>query len=90
MLFRSGTRVILGIRPEHWAVGENQLALRVDLVEPLGSETLVHGHLAGQEDAAIVVKVAGKAPAGEAVPIAVDPTFLHVFSAEAGQRLDAV
>jgi len=85
-----GQALTIGIRPEHLSAGENQLAVCVDLIEPLGSETLVHGHLATPDSTAIVVKVNGRAPAGEILPVAIQPAFLHVFDAETGLRIDPV
>jgi sn-glycerol 3-phosphate transport system ATP-binding protein len=38
---RAGDSVTLGIRPEHLTLGGAGLTLNVDLIEPLGSETLV-------------------------------------------------
>src|SRR5689334_17849832 len=39
---RSGGAVTIGVRPEHLAHGPVGIPARVELVEPLGSETLVH------------------------------------------------
>jgi sn-glycerol 3-phosphate transport system ATP-binding protein len=44
----AGREVLLGLRPEHLEpceAGEALLAPMVDLIEPLGSDTLVYGHL---------------------------------------------
>ena len=62
--------------------------MQVDLVEPLGSETLIHGHL--PDGTELVVKVNGRAPAGESVPVAIQPAFLHVFDGQTGMRIDPV
>ena len=85
-----GRKVTLGIRPEHLTVGEDQLSVRVDLIEPPGSETLVHGHLPTADQTQMVVKVAGRAPAGEVVPVSIDAQYLHVFDRESGLRLEPV
>jgi sn-glycerol 3-phosphate transport system ATP-binding protein len=81
-------KLTLGIRPEHMTVGENLASLRVDLVEPLGSETLVHGHLPTPAKTPMVAKIAGKAPAGEELPVGIQAEFLHVFVRETGLRID--
>jgi multiple sugar transport system ATP-binding protein len=39
---RAGGAVTIGIRPEHLAPATSGIRARVELVEPLGSETLVH------------------------------------------------
>ena len=85
-----GMALTLGIRPEHLTVGEDQLRVQVDLVEPLGSETLIHGHLPAPDGTELVVKVNGRAPAGESVPVAIQPAFLHVFDGQTGVRIDPV
>ena len=81
-----GKKLTLGIRPEHLTAAENQLQIYVDLIEPLGSETLIHGHL--PDDTQMVVKVNGRAPAGETIPVGIQPAFLHVFDRETGLRID--
>ncbi len=74
------------------------LTLCVDLIEPLGSETLVHGRLdratvprgattpegAAQE---MVVRLPGHAPAGERLPLRLMPEHLHLFDRATGRRL---
>jgi sn-glycerol 3-phosphate transport system ATP-binding protein len=85
-----GRTLTLGIRPEHLTVGDAQFAVQVDLIEPLGSETLIHGHLTTPDETAIVVKVNGRAPVGEIVPVGIQPEFLHVFDRETGLRIDPV
>ena len=60
------------------------LDLLIDLIEPLGSETLVHGHLAGGEDQSLTVKLAGAAPAGDRLAVAPQLEHLHVFDRRLG------
>jgi sn-glycerol 3-phosphate transport system ATP-binding protein len=60
----------------------------VVLIEPLGSETLVHGHLPGAPDDTLVVKLAGHFPAAERLPVTVPPAHMHVFDTASGKRLD--
>ena len=81
-----GRAVTIGIRPEHLEVGE-ELTLVVDLVEPLGSETLVHGHLASDPAQVVVTKTIGRAPAGERLTISIPPAHVHVFDGGTGRRL---
>jgi sn-glycerol 3-phosphate transport system ATP-binding protein len=50
---RNGQDILLGIRPEHLepcAPGEAMMTVEVDLLEPLGSDTLVYGRLAGDSN----------------------------------------
>ncbi len=84
--------VILGIRPEHFQLAEPGLAavrFRVDLVEELGADTLVHGHL-GSIANPLTVRLPGisKVRAGEVLPLAVEPQHLHVFDRATEKRLD--
>ncbi len=81
-----GHRVIVGIRPEHLEWAADGLAFTVDLIEPLGSETVVHGRLDSGE--VVVVRVAGRAPAGERLLVKPRPEHAHVFDAETGRRLE--
>ncbi|MBX6747249.1 MAG: TOBE domain-containing protein, partial [Acetobacteraceae bacterium] len=83
-----GRRLTIGIRPEHVVRdGESGLDLALDLVEPLGSETVLHGRLPGGE--ALTAKLIGAVPAaGGSLKVAIPPAELHVFDAETGRRLD--
>ena len=82
-----GPSVTLGIRPENVAVSSDGLALTVELVEPLGSETLVHGRL--PDGTALLVKQAGALPVGDTLHIGFPAADIHVFDAATGMRRDA-
>ncbi|MGC8475891.1 MAG: ABC transporter ATP-binding protein [Acetobacteraceae bacterium] len=87
-----GTRILLGIRPQHAlpAATSTGLAMTVELIEPLGSETLLHGRLA--DDTSFALRIAGPPGAlaeGIALPVHLPPEQLHVFDAATGLRLDA-
>ena len=77
--------VTLGIRPEHITLAADGIPLTVELVEPLGSETLVHGRMA--DGTPLLAKLNGAAPVGDAVRVALDPAELHVFDRQTGRRL---
>ena len=77
----------LGIRPEHIDLAPGGLPMSVDLVEPLGSETLVHGHLA--DGSRLLVKQSGSLPIGEALSVAFPAAALHLFDGTTGRRLAA-
>ncbi len=82
---------MLGIRPEHFhppRKGQRSLKLQVDLVEPLGAETLIHGRLQGL-DQEIVVRLPGTpdvAPGGT-VPIVVDQERFFLFDSDSDARI---
>ena len=82
-----GTAVTIGLRPEHVGTGgEGALPLAVDLVEPLGSETVVHGRL--PDGSALTARLTGAF--GDAVlPVRLEPAKLHVFAGDDGKRLEA-
>ncbi|SHI89724.1 sn-glycerol 3-phosphate transport system ATP-binding protein [Roseomonas rosea] len=83
----AGMPLTLGLRPEHLSPGEgpDSIPLAVELVEPLGSETVVHGRAPG--GLAITARLSG-AFTGSALPVRLPPAHLHVFNAETGRRLD--
>ena len=83
-----GGLVTLGVRPEHVALAPDGIPLQVELVEPLGSETLIHGRMA--DGAALLAKLPGAAPVGDAVSVTLDPAALHLFDRETGNRIEPV
>ncbi|MDR3537226.1 MAG: sn-glycerol-3-phosphate ABC transporter ATP-binding protein UgpC [Acetobacteraceae bacterium] len=85
-----GDALTVGIRPEHLSLVPDGLALHVDLIEPLGSETLVHGHLASPGETPLVVKLSGHAPPGETLTVALQPAQLHVFDRASGRRIEPI
>ncbi|MBW6396306.1 sn-glycerol-3-phosphate ABC transporter ATP-binding protein UgpC [Roseomonas sp. HJA6] len=80
-----GRAVILGIRPEHLMPDAAGLAVTIDLAEPLGSETVVHGRL--RDGTALTARLPGGIPQ-EPLILAPDLAALHVFDAADGKRLD--
>ncbi|MFQ3623248.1 MAG: TOBE domain-containing protein, partial [Acetobacteraceae bacterium] len=77
----------VGIRPEHVRIGGDgtALSLKVDLVEPLGAESLIHGVLPSGE--ALTVRAADCSPLpGSVLPVTLPAESLHLFAAD-GQRL---
>jgi ABC-type sugar transport system ATPase subunit len=88
---RDGRKRFFGVRPEHLepcSAPEAQLVLEVDLVEPLGADTLVYGHLGDRSGARIAARVHSSLtiPAGK-LPLRYDPANVHYFDAETGMRL---
>jgi sn-glycerol 3-phosphate transport system ATP-binding protein len=86
---RGGRKVLFGIRPEHLepcAESEAQLAPQIDLIEPLGADTLVYGHLEGGTRMAARLHSSVDARAGR-LPLRYDPAYAHYFDAGTGARL---
>ena len=88
----SGREVIVGIRPEHVTLsageGTSPLPISLDLVEPLGSEALLHARFG---DAEMIFKVdtggdIAHLSAIEAVHLPADK--VHLFDAETGLALE--
>ena len=85
-----GDAITLGIRPEHLTLGGGDLALTVDLIEPLGSATLVHGRVVGQDSETIIVSVPGVVAPTETVAVSVQQEHVHIFDGTSGKRIDPV
>ncbi len=84
-----GSPLTIGIRPEHVEHRRDgaALPLAVDLVEPLGSETVIHGRLPGGETLVARLPLAA-GDVGQVLPVALPPPAWHVFDA-GGTRLPA-
>jgi sn-glycerol 3-phosphate transport system ATP-binding protein len=90
----AGRRLLVGVRPEHLrpvAEGEGGAPLDVslELAEPLGSESVLHGRLASGE--AVTARVPGLVAGVEgALRLSIQASEAHVFDAETGARLDPI
>ncbi len=78
-----GRKFIVGIRPEHFSAGVSEVSLtcQVQVVEPLGSDTLVHFAI-GDETLTARMPPETQIKAGETLKIGVDPAKIHLFDAE--------
>jgi sn-glycerol 3-phosphate transport system ATP-binding protein len=86
---RHGRKLLFGIRPEHLepcAPSEAQLVADIDLIEPLGADTLVYGHLEGGTRIAARLDSAVAAQAGR-LPLRYRPDQAHYFDAQTGVRI---
>jgi sn-glycerol 3-phosphate transport system ATP-binding protein len=84
-----GRPVLAGLRPEHLeATPDGPLALRVELLERLGADTILHGRLDGGV-APLVARIEGiRGPQlGQTTRFAIRPEHLHLFDPDTGQRL---
>ena len=78
---------ILGIRPEHLDLATDGWELKVDTVELLGAERLVHAHL-GNESLTLRLDASMAAPKpGELFHALPKAGCIHHFNAETGKRL---
>jgi sn-glycerol 3-phosphate transport system ATP-binding protein len=81
--------VTVGIRPEHVIPNpDGPLSVTVQMGEPLGANTLLHGRMSGTRDA-FTVSLAGvhHAVKGDVIRFGVDPKNLHFFDPHTGERL---
>ena len=81
-----GRRIVVGIRPEHLVPGPEGLDVTVDLIEPLGSETVLIGRMESRE--LLSIKLPGAVAGIESIRVALNGEHLHVFDADTGLRLD--
>jgi multiple sugar transport system ATP-binding protein len=78
---------VYGLRPESFRLG-GDIPLKVEVVEPTGSETHVLGRLGGTEVVGVFRERIGAGP-GEEIHVSVDPAATHLFDAATGMRLSA-
>ncbi len=90
---RNGRDILLGVRPEHLepcSPGEAMMTVEVDLVEPLGSDTLVYGRIGGHStDARVAVRLHQSFAAHTgSLPVRYERTHEHHFDAATGLRIE--
>jgi multiple sugar transport system ATP-binding protein len=84
-----GAKVILGLRPEHLeVVGSDRggFAAVVKVVEPTGSDTLIHTDFCGASLTVSVRRPLSVRP-GDSIRLTALPSDAHLFSADDGRRL---
>ncbi|MBR1088482.1 sn-glycerol-3-phosphate ABC transporter ATP-binding protein UgpC [Bradyrhizobium manausense] len=83
-----GREFIVGIRPEHFTPLTSDVGLnsQVQVVEPLGSDTLVHFAVGG---ATLTARLPPelRPRAGEVIKLGLDPAKIHLFDAETERAL---
>jgi multiple sugar transport system ATP-binding protein len=84
--------VTVGVRPENWRLvdsGEG-LPVTVTVVEELGADSFVYG-TSGVEGTPsnVIIRVNGRNTMhkGEVLHVTTDPTHVHVFDTDSGERL---
>ncbi len=87
-----GSNLLIGFRPEHLELANGQgsdavrFPARVDVVEFLGNEELIHAESEGHEVVALVPS-ARKVSVGESVEFAIPVDKLHMFDPESEKSL---
>ena len=89
---RQGRKVLFGIRPEHLepcGEAEAMLVAEVDLIEPLGADTLIYGHV-GNEGARIAARMHSSIAARPGrLALRYLPEHVHYFDPASGKRIDS-
>ncbi len=87
----AGRRILVGVRPEHLRPAHGaapSLSATVDVVEPIGHETIVHA-TAGSTKLAAIFEPRLSPRAGESITLSVDPETIHLFDGDTGASLEA-
>ncbi|KQW67564.1 sn-glycerol-3-phosphate ABC transporter ATP-binding protein UgpC [Ensifer sp. NM-2] len=92
---RAGQKVLVGLRPEHLDIevgrpgaDTQEIATAVDLVEPLGSEALLHCRIGGQPVVAKVDTPVDGRSLSDVARLAIPTARLHVFDVETGKAIN--
>jgi sn-glycerol 3-phosphate transport system ATP-binding protein len=84
-------KVNVGLRPEDFKVDENgPIKLKVELVELIGANTLIHGKLENSEEV-LVASIAGvvsESKIGKNIGLSFDESKLHLFDMNSDQRIN--
>jgi len=87
---RGADRVTLGVRPEDVALvapdDDATFAARVDVVEPMGDENVVH-LTAGEETLVATVSGMRRVESGSEVGVSLPPETIHLFDGATGEAL---
>ena len=82
--------VVVGLRPEHLFLDDNgPLQMLAGLAEPLGANTLLHGHLKNceREITASLSGIHQLPQTAQALRLSVAPENIHLFDKSTGQRI---
>src|SRR5436190_3835533 len=91
---RDGREVLLGVRPEHLepcAQGDATMTVDIDLIEPLGSDTLVYGHIGAERTGArVAVRLHQSVDARTGhLPVRHSAVQAHYFDPPSGKRIES-
>ena len=84
----SGTKVTLGIRPQHLIETPDGLECRVRVCEPLGDETDVMLDGPGEVSITARLRLDQVPNAGSTMRVGVLPANTHLFERESGERIE--
>jgi multiple sugar transport system ATP-binding protein len=87
-----GAEVVVGVRPEHFRVGDHGVEVEVDVIEELGADAYLYCRIITSDHAAqqpVIARVAGNSSVrpGSRLRLHPDAEHLHFFGAD-GRRID--
>lgn len=93
--FSATKSLILGIRPQHLAIGvasESSIQIEVDLVEALGNETYISAHLITQPDTILTGSLPPDQPVkiGDRLWLTLDINKIHLFNGDDGKAIPLI
>jgi sn-glycerol 3-phosphate transport system ATP-binding protein len=87
-----GAKLIAGFRPEHLKIseGDGPMKMHIELVEHLGTDTIIHGPLIGGDRDRVAMRMHGDLdfPPGSTLNVEVDPSAIHLFDPQTTHRID--
>ncbi len=82
----TGQQVTLGIRPRALTPSDlgaaDSLQVKVELIEPMGAETLIHARGQNGIDIRVVLPRDKRVKVGEAFNLALEPRDTHIFASD--------
>ncbi|RIX97434.1 sn-glycerol-3-phosphate ABC transporter ATP-binding protein UgpC [Aureimonas flava] len=76
-----------GVRPEHVRIDAKGVPIRIEVVEPTGSEVMVAARLGDQPISCLFRERLALRP-GETIPVRFDPAAIHLFDGANGSRIE--
>ena len=84
---KPGEKIVYGVRPEHLRIGASGQKTQISLIEPTGSESLIHCRVAGRNVVSLVRERFDLEP-GQEIMISPDSSRLHLFDPASGARIN--
>jgi multiple sugar transport system ATP-binding protein len=89
VLDKAGGKLTMGFRPEDLVLSEHGLAVEVDVVEELGADAYIYGHIIG-DNLQVIARTDGRRPPMKGETVHFTPSnHVHMFNTENGERLGA-
>jgi multiple sugar transport system ATP-binding protein len=82
-----GHPLVIGIRPEHLALGDKGITAEVVVVEPTGAEIQVNAKAANGDEIVAVFRERHEFTPGEKITLTPQAGSIHLFDGATGQRV---